>query len=276
MISKTIQAAVAVGHDWVDGQYYDDAESAMEQQWTRLIWPLIEGSDFSTVLELAPGHGRNTAKLLPLSGHLYAVDINQTNIDFLDQRFAGAKNLTAFKNEGADLDKIDNATLTFVYCFDAMVHFDSDVVRSYIKEFRRVMKPGARAFMHYSAYDKNPTGTFRDHPGWRNFMNPTLFHHWLAKEGFKILRSELVNDNLLAGENPSSATENTDAVTYFELPSDAEPIPADALRVTEAAMHQLQKQLRFVEERLADMKSSRCWRLTAPLRVIFDAIRKQP
>ena len=109
MISKTIQAAVAVGHDWVDGQYYDDAESAMEQQWTRLIWPLIEGSDFSTVLELAPGHGRNTAKLLPLSGHLYAVDINQTNIDFLDQRFTEARNLTAFKNEGVRFVTLEDA-----------------------------------------------------------------------------------------------------------------------------------------------------------------------
>jgi len=274
MTSKTIQAALNVGNDWVDGKYYDDAESAMEQQWTRLIWPLIEGADFSTVLELAPGHGRNTAKLLPLAGRVYAVDINQTNIDFLNKRFEGVKNLMAMANGGADLDKIDNASITFVYCFDAMVHFDSDVVRSYIKEFRRIMKPGARAFIHYSAYDKNPTGTFRDHPGWRNFMNPALFHHWLAKEGFTILRSELVNDNLLAGENPSSATENTDAVTYFELPSDAQPVALDRPKVTEEAMHQMQERIRFLEERIADMKSSACWRLTAPLRLIFDAIRK--
>jgi SAM-dependent methyltransferase len=277
MISKIIQTAAAVGQDWVDGEYYDDAERGMDQQWNDLIWPIIGGSDFSTVLELAPGHGRNTAKLLPLAGHVYAVDINQTNVEFLNKRFEGVNKFTAIGNGGAELDEIDNATVTFVYCFDAMVHFDSDVVRSYIKEFRRVMKPGARAFVHYSANDKNPSGSYRDDPGWRNFMSPAFFHHWLAKEGFVILRAEYVSHVRELCEKRDGA----DAITYFELPSDAEPSVAERPTVAEGTHQQLRAQIRenevrirHLDARIRDMESSASWRWTAPMRRILDAFRK--
>ena len=242
----------------------------MDMQWTNAIWPIIGGSDFSIILELAPGHGRNTAKLLPLAERVYAVDINQTNVDFLNKRFQGVDNLTAIRNGGAELDEIDNASITFVYCFDAMVHFDSDVVRSYVREFRRVMKPGARAFVHFSANDKNPTGSYRDHPGWRNFMSPALFHHWLAKEGFSILRTEYLARTIELSDNP----ENADALAYFELPSDAEASVAERPKMAEATHQQQRAQIRDLETRIRDLESSASWRWTAPLRRIRDALRK--
>lgn len=281
MISKSVDPARAVGKDWVAGKYYDDAESDMEKQWSGVVWPIISGSDFSTILELAPGHGRNTARLLPLASRVYAVDINQTNIDFLNQRFAGAGNLVALQNDGEELDAIDNASITFVYCFDAMVHFDSDVVRSYIKEFRRKMKPGARGFVHYSAYDKNPTGNYRDHPGWRNFMNRDLFHHWLVKEGFRILRSEYLAGVLEFTDKSDNGDIITDAVTYFELPGDAPAIEKELAKSPEATIHQLRRKLQVADGANQDlqahiemMKGSLSWKLTAPLRWIRDSLGK--
>jgi len=281
MISKTLDAARAVGRDWVDGKYYDNAERDMEDQWSLVIWPIIREADFSTTLELAPGHGRNTAKLLPLASRVYAVDINQTNIDFLNQRFPGVEKLVALRNEGQELDAVENGSISFVYCFDAMVHFDSDVVRAYIKEFRRKMKPGARAFIHYSTFDKNPTGTYRDHPGWRNFMNPALFHHWLAKEGFRILRSDYLAGVGQLTSNPENGDLITDAITYFELPSDAPAFEKEIPKGSEETIHQLQIQLQAAEaakrELEADiemMKSSLSWKLTAPMRRIRDSFGK--
>ena len=258
-----IETAAIVGEEFAASGYYGDAERYMDQQWIQLIWPIIGGSDFSTTLELAPGHGRNTAKLLPLATRIYAVDINQTNVDFLRRRFEGAKNIEAIRNDGAGLDAIENASITFVYSFDSMVHFDSDVVRSYIKEFRRVMKPGARAFIHYSSYDKNPAGTFRDHPGWRNFMSRAFFHHWLAKEGFAILKSVYVTNNIDLTDDP----ENADAVTYFELPGDAKASVAERPNVAEPTNSE-------VRERIREIESSASWRWTAPMRRIRRAFHK--
>lgn len=213
-------AAQAVGDDWVDGQYYDDAERDMDVQWRDLVWPMIQGADFSTTLDLAAGHGRNTARLLEQGGRVIAVDINQTNIDFMRRRFGDRPDVTLIRNLGTDLREVPGASVTFLYSFDAMVHFDSDVVRAYIREFRRVMRPGARGFCHYSNNYANPTGTYRDHPGWRNFMSRALFEHWLTREGFRVLESRYVKG---VREVVPQDDGDCDAMTLFELPPDAEP-----------------------------------------------------
>jgi SAM-dependent methyltransferase len=270
MISRISETAAIVENDRVAGQYYDDVEGVMEERWTRLIWPIIAGSDFSTTLELAPGRGGNTERLLARAARLYAVDIKQTNIDFLNQRFKGVENLSALRHTGAGLDEIDNGSITFAFCFDAMVHFDSDVVRSYIKEFRRVMKPGARAFIHYSACDKNPTGSYRDHPGWRNFMSPALFQHWLAKEGFEILKSAYVAGVIALRDNQ----EDADAITYFQLPGDAKPSSAGRPKEAETTNRELRERIRELEARLQSIRGSASWRWTAPMRWIRDAFAK--
>jgi ubiquinone/menaquinone biosynthesis C-methylase UbiE len=137
---------------------------------------------------------------------LYLVDINESNIAFLRERFAKAKNIEYVLTNGIDLSDIADDAATFIYSFDSMVHFDSDVVRAYLHEFARVLRPGGRGFCHYSNYVGNPTGTYRDHPGWRNFMSRELFEHYATKEGLRVVESAIVND--------------TDAVTLFEL---AEP-----------------------------------------------------
>jgi ubiquinone/menaquinone biosynthesis C-methylase UbiE len=205
-----VSIAQIVGGDWVEGPYYDEAEAGMDDQWRSMIWPLIEGSDFSCTVELAAGHGRNTEKLRHLAKKLYAVDINKENIEFMKARFASAANVVCVKNDGVNLDGIRDGEATFVYSFDAMVHFDSDVVRAYLAEFKRVLRPGGRGFCHYSNYSGNPTGSYREHPGWRNFMSKELFEHYAAKEGLVPLRSELV---------AWSDGSYTDAMTLFERPS---------------------------------------------------------
>ncbi len=184
--------AQQVGDDWKEGPYYDEAEAGMEADWASIIWPVIADSDFTCVVDLAAGHGRNSEKLRHLTDRLYVVDINQENIDFLRERFAETKNITYIHNDGVTLEGIPDGAVTLVYCFDAMVHFDSDVVRAYLGEFNRILRPGGRCFCHYSNYTGDPTGSYRDHPGWRNFMSRELFEHYASKEGLSPLVSQLV------------------------------------------------------------------------------------
>jgi ubiquinone/menaquinone biosynthesis C-methylase UbiE len=194
-----------VGDDWKEGPYYDDAEARMQADWAAVIWPIIASSDFTCVVELAAGHGRNSEKLRHLTDHLYVVDINEENIDFLRQRFTKAQNITYIHNDGVTLDGLPDGEATLIYCFDAMVHFDSDVVRAYLREFNRILRRGGHCFCHYSNYTGDPTGSYRDHPGWRNFMSRELFEHYASKEGLSPLSSRLIR-------------EDVDAVTLLEKP----------------------------------------------------------
>jgi ubiquinone/menaquinone biosynthesis C-methylase UbiE len=195
--SRLRELAKRVGDDWTHGPYYDEAEAVIDEQWRRTIWPLIRSADFTVTVEVAAGHGRNSEKLRHLAHRLYLVDINETNIEFLRGRFADARNIVYVHNDGVSLDGIPDAEATFLYCFDSMVHFDSDVVRAYLREFRRVLQPGGTGFCHYSNYTGNPTGSYRDHPGWRNFMSVQLFEHYATKEGLEPTRSQLIDADAL-------------------------------------------------------------------------------
>ena len=191
-------AAQQVGRDWKRSPYYDAAEQGMERQWKELVWPFLTdeqegGINYSETVELAAGHGRNSAKLLPLAGMLYLVDINVENIAFLRRRFGQNPKLHYHVNNGYSLSFLTTSSISFIYCFDAMVHFDSDIVRSYIKEFSRILIPGGRAFAHHSNYTDNPGGDLHDNPGWRNFMSQELFAHYAHKEGLSVIRQKTID-----------------------------------------------------------------------------------
>lgn len=183
-------ALVSGSHNQIsEGQlkYHLDAEKGMDEQWATLIWPLIKDSDFSVTVDLAAGYGRNSVKLLPLAGQLILVDINQECVDFCQRRFQGHSNVRFIKNDGASLKALDDASVTFVYSFDAMVHFDSDIVRSYLREFQRILKPGGTCFCHHSNSMAQPGGGLTP-PHSRNFMSRELYAHYGLKAGLTVVQ----------------------------------------------------------------------------------------
>jgi ubiquinone/menaquinone biosynthesis C-methylase UbiE len=74
-----------------------------------------------------------------------------------------------------------------------MVHFDIEIVLSYIAEFARVLKPGGTAFIHHSNFTGRPGSSFKDNPHWRNFMSATIFKHSAIRNGFEVLEQKLLN-----------------------------------------------------------------------------------
>ena len=191
--SEVRRLARYVGDDWKQQPYYDDAEQYMEKQWQETIWPFIQEANFDCVLDLAAGHGRNSEKLKSLARRIFLVDINQENIDFCRKRFAGDDRFVFLRNDGCSLEAIASNSISLVYCFDAMVHFDSDVVRAYLREFYRVLRPGGLGFCHHSNYTRNPGGNVHDNPGWRNFMSEALFAHGCAKEKLRVIKSRVID-----------------------------------------------------------------------------------
>jgi ubiquinone/menaquinone biosynthesis C-methylase UbiE len=194
----TLAAARDVGRDWIEAAYYAEAEAAAEAQWQGIILPFLQieatGIDLAATMDLAAGHGRNAAHLLPRAGHLHIVDIHESNLDACRRRFGTDPRIAYSPTDGCTLP-VPDASLSFLFCFDAMVHFDSDVVRAYLRETRRALRPGGHAFLHHSNEHRFPTRDFRQHPHWRNFLSLGLMAHYAAKEGLAVVRQQALDWN---------------------------------------------------------------------------------
>lgn len=198
LVRETPAAAAArVGRDWVGAPYYAEAEAFIASQWRNLVLPFLtapaEPVDFALTLDLAAGHGRNAALLLPLVQRLWVADILPGNVAACRARFGPDARVACLLTDGLTLPCLPDRSLTLVYCFDAMVHFDSDVVRAWLGECARLLKPGGHAFLHHSNLASRPGADHRDNPGWRNFMSRELFAHYAAKEGLQVVRQKLVD-----------------------------------------------------------------------------------
>lgn len=190
------QLADNIGKDWITSPYYEEAE----QKWMHVFWDpkvwfriMFNQLDSSIILELACGHGRHSAQMKDWDNQKILMDINQTNINYCIQRFAGDPRYTAIVNNGYDCKPLSDMFCTAVFCYDAMVHFDSEVVFSYLRDIFRVLKPGGRALLHHSNYTGNPGGNYSENPHCRNYMSQSLFVHYSKKSGFDIVDSVTIN-----------------------------------------------------------------------------------
>lgn len=188
--------AAAEGYFWgdrVSEVYFEAAEQSFDVQWTNIIAPLLERIEYGTVVDLASGHGRNALRLAKKAGLVYCVDINPENIAFLKRRFAGDQRFVIVRNDGVTLSFFENSSIDLLYCFDALVHFDLEIVQSYLKEGYRVLRTGGYAFVHCSNYTGNPGGDFPQNPHWRNFMSFELFSHLAIRAGFVIANGRKIS-----------------------------------------------------------------------------------
>jgi len=196
-----------------EGGYYAGAEPAMDWQWNSLILPYIDNADFTSVLELAPGHGRNSEKLSQRAEEIHLVDVNQTCIDACRHRFGEMHNQCRFHyyvTNGDSLPFIGDETITFVYSFDSMVHFDKTIVRAYLLEFCRVMKPGATGFLHHSNYGTvKPNSDWAQNPGNRSDVSASIFANYCAELGLEVI------DQRLHGLAEGRGIEGLDCVTLI-------------------------------------------------------------
>lgn len=189
------RAARDVGDEWKNHRYYEKAEMWLGRFWNpnREFMPMFERLDLSSVVELACGHGRHATKVREFSpeGRILLMDINEENLEFVRKRFEDDPNAHVLKTEGFLFDGVDDESQSAILCYDAMVHFDSEVVFSYLRDTRRVLRPGGMALYHHSNYMRNPGGHHHDNPMWRNFMSQSLFAHYAAKAGLKVIDSRV-------------------------------------------------------------------------------------
>lgn len=174
--------------------YYARAEPHTDRQWDTLVWPRIRTLDFSRTLELAPGHGRHSVRLRSLATELTLVDINEECLRHCRRRLGDDSGSVRYlRTDGYSLDGVDDATITTVFTFDSMVHFDRRVVAAYLREFARVLEEGGHAFCHHSNHQRARRGDFRTSEHWRNFMSLELFASLARAAGLEVLRSDPID-----------------------------------------------------------------------------------
>lgn len=202
-----------------EGGYYASAEPFMESQWERTIWPIISGSDFTSVLELAPGHGRNTEKLRRIAKSITLVDVNRNCIEACRKRFGQAMESCSFHyfvNNGRSLSMVADESISFVYTFDSMVHFDKSVVREYVQEIARILQPGGKAFLHHSNYGSiAPNSDWAHNPGNRSDMSAEIMRQYAQEQGLEIAFQRL------SGTQDGWGIDDLDVLTLLRRPSDA-------------------------------------------------------
>lgn len=173
--------------------YYREAES---EEMLGFFWggkmpfrSAFERLDLTSYAELACGHGRHTNIIYNNYdfGHASLLDINESNIERCKARFRGQGKIECFLNSGSDLQPLANESVTSVFSYDAMVHFEYDDVFSYIRDIFRVLKPDGFALLHHSNNDKQPGNLYSDNIHWRNFMSAALFKHVARRTGFEVI-----------------------------------------------------------------------------------------
>jgi SAM-dependent methyltransferase len=171
------------------GLYFAHAEEFMPMQWERTIWPIIKDEEFTSTLELACGHGRNTEFLRRYAKSIDLVDVNQTCIDACERRFGSEKDGCLFRyhvTTGNSLP-VSSSSISFVYTWDSMVHFDKLVVRDYVHDVFRALKPGGSAFLHHSNYGTiAPDSSWTKNHGNRSDMTAELMRDYAEEAGLKI------------------------------------------------------------------------------------------
>src|SRR5512139_2492721 len=176
------------GHEWSPGQ----TAAGGEMLWWRSLRPrIVAHVPAERILEIGPGFGRWTQHLLSLCDHLIAIDVTERCIERCRERFTSSGRFEAWTNDGESLGMVPDGSLDFVFSFDSLVHAEAPVLRAYVRQLARKLKPGGTGFIHHSNL-RAFAGANGELPAWlvrRNWraesMSARLFREYCAESGLR-------------------------------------------------------------------------------------------
>jgi glycosyltransferase involved in cell wall biosynthesis/GR25 family glycosyltransferase involved in LPS biosynthesis len=180
--------------DW--SEYYELAEADVFSQW-RLIQAFIGEEprlDLTAVLDFACGRGRIAERFAAIAGSLICSDINAEALACCRQRFANSPNVTCVINDGLSIPLPDES-LTFVYSWDSMVNFNAAELRTYLREFKRILRPGGMALVHHSNYAAlgSPARVWNENPACRAYVSASDVGMICDQYALPIVRQQVID-----------------------------------------------------------------------------------
>jgi len=146
---------------WTDGgEIWSAHWGSSKIQWSTMIRPRIAAAlPASSLVEVAPGHGRWTHFLLDQCQSYIGFDLAEQCTEHCRMRFANVceRRPVRFEtNDGTSLPGVAEASVDFVFSFDSLVHVAQSTIEAYLRAIARVLRPGGRAFLHHSNYAAVP------------------------------------------------------------------------------------------------------------------------
>lgn len=115
-----------------------------------------------TLLEVGSGTGLLAEHLVPHAGVYHCVDFSARLLhEVIEQRFHGQRaKVRLHHDESATLRGVADASVDLAFSFDVFVHFKQDLVHQFLAAFKRVLKPGGSAVLHFAKWDAQAIATW--------------------------------------------------------------------------------------------------------------------
>lgn len=193
---------------WImDGHEWSESFGTTENLWNKHIFDKIKDFRGKKILEIAPGYGRITQFLSILAQELIVVDLNPLCIQKTKEKL-GHHVLAYFVNDGKSIPKVRDNSQDLVFSFDSFVHFHKNVTNEYLKEIKRILKPGGTSFIHHSwLYGGEDYSTHN--LGGRANMSPEVFKEMVESYDMEIISQDGISFK------ESGAWNGTDCISIF-------------------------------------------------------------
>ncbi|MBW2992379.1 class I SAM-dependent methyltransferase [Candidatus Woesearchaeota archaeon] len=152
MASVELNKKVWEKYNWSNlGDEWSSVWGGNQYLWYGTIFPrILKFVPTENILEIAPGFGRCTQYLKDLCKKLVIVDLCENCINHCKKRFSKSSNIEYHQNDGKTLRFIQDNSINFIFSWDSLVHADLKIIKVYLLEFSRVLKPKGFGFIHHS------------------------------------------------------------------------------------------------------------------------------
>jgi ubiquinone/menaquinone biosynthesis C-methylase UbiE len=154
-----------------------------------------------------PGAGRWTRELQPLAKRLILAEINEKPLSICRERFRACDNIEyhLVKPQGEEFipdTVVPDNTIDAIWSYDVFVHINATDIEKYLRDFRRLLKPGGFAIIHHAGSYPN-----KSRPATRSFVDGKVFARLVKKHGL-----------ILIDQNASFPHLPGDLISVFEKP----------------------------------------------------------
>ena len=181
------------GHDWqTAGEEWSVAWGGSVPHWFGTLYPRLHRYlPAKRVLEIAPGFGRWSKFLIPMSNSYIGIDLSGPCVEGCRAIFANVGHAQFEQNDGFSLDAADGE-YDLIFSFDSLVHAEWDVLEGYIPQMISKLAPGGVAFIHHSNFMGVGLALENRH-GRASSVSAARFAQEVAKAGGKMLVQEQIN-----------------------------------------------------------------------------------
>lgn len=175
--------------------YYEEAESTIDVFWGKdtIFKSMFDQLDLKCVIEIACGRGRHVEQYKDIADEVILVDILEKNIGKCKERFKMCDHIKYYCNNGTDLREIKSESVTAVFSYDSMVHFEMMDIFSYLREIERVLVHGGYALIHHSNNTESYDVSFETGKSGRSFMSKDVFAYMADRANLSVVEQQVID-----------------------------------------------------------------------------------